>query len=226
MDATRNNGSLNRQSSENGGNLQEWKERVIEQRTKQEKEHQVPKTRKEAKILRERYYVEKLPSPTHFKAELEKLDNCESTTGLLKKYFSKLHFSIFCLFLCFLLFRAAHSAYGSPQARGQLRAVAGSLHHSHSNVGSELCLWPTPQLRQCQILNPLSEARDRTHVLMDTSWVTTEPWWELCISAIDTKKNSLWFWCWVEIREAWYQMFTVCTYYSEEYFTISCVHSS
>lgn len=104
MDATRNNGSLNRQSSENGGNLQEWKERVIEQRTKQEKEHQVPKTRKEAKILRERYYVEKLPSPTHFKAELEKLDNCESTTGLLKKYFSKLHFSIFCLFLCFLLF--------------------------------------------------------------------------------------------------------------------------
>ena len=23
---------------------------------------------------------------------------------------------------------------------------------------------------KCQILNPLSEARDRTHVLMDTSW--------------------------------------------------------
>ena len=26
-------------------------------------------------------------------------------------------------------------------------------------------------LEQCQILHPLSEARDRTHILTDTSWV-------------------------------------------------------
>ena len=26
-------------------------------------------------------------------------------------------------------------------------------------------------LRQCQILNPRSEARDQSHILMDTSWV-------------------------------------------------------
>ena len=38
---------------------------------------------------------------------------------------------------------------------------------------------------QCQILNPLSEARGRTCILMDTSQVvTSEPWWELLFSLL------------------------------------------
>ena len=41
---------------------------------------------------------------------------------------------LFCFFFC--LFRAVPVAYGSSQARGQIRAVAASLHHSHSNTGS------------------------------------------------------------------------------------------
>ena len=61
--------------------------------------------------------------------------------------------------------------YGDSQGRGQIGAVAAGLHHSHNNVGSELLLQPTAQLMQHQILNPLSKARDRTHVLMDTSQV-------------------------------------------------------
>ena len=43
--------------------------------------------------------------------------------------------------------------YGSSQARGKLRAAAAGLRHS---------------LRQRQILYPLSEARDRTHILRET----------------------------------------------------------
>ena len=41
---------------------------------------------------------------------------------------------LLCIFLfSFFLFRAAPTAYGSFQARGQTGAAAASLHHSHSN---------------------------------------------------------------------------------------------
>ena len=61
-------------------------------------------------------------------------------------------------------------AYVSSQARGGIGAATASLHLSHNNVGSELHLRPTPKLTVTQdILNPLSEARDQTCVLMNTS---------------------------------------------------------
>ena len=41
------------------------------------------------------------------------------------------------LFFFFCFFRATLMAYGSSQARGQIRAAAAGLHHNHSNVGSE-----------------------------------------------------------------------------------------
>ena len=47
-------------------------------------------------------------------------------------------------FLC--LFRAALVAYGGSQARRQIRAVAASLLHSHSNLGFEPHLRLTLQL--------------------------------------------------------------------------------
>ena len=50
------------------------------------------------------------------------------------------------IYLFFFLFRAAPAAYGSSQARGWIRAEVTGLHHSHSNVRSELHLRPTPQL--------------------------------------------------------------------------------
>jgi len=70
----------------------------------------------------------------------------------------------------YLLFRAKPVAYGRSQARGWIRAVAAGLHHRHSPMPdlSRICdihhnLW------QHQILNPLSEARNWTCLLMDTS---------------------------------------------------------
>ena len=51
-----------------------------------------------------------------------------------------------CVCVCVCVFRAAPVAYGGSQTRGQIRAVAAGLHHSHSNVGPEPCLQPTPHL--------------------------------------------------------------------------------
>ena len=69
--------------------------------------------------------------------------------------------SVFCSVL-FLLYTAIPAAYGWSQARDYATATATGdpshvceLHHSS---------W------QRWILNPLSEARDWTHSLMDTSW--------------------------------------------------------
>ena len=92
-------------------------------------------------------------------------------------YFSSKEFNLheddfflryFILFF-FCLFRDASMAYGGSQARGWIVAIASGLHHSHGNTRSKLHLRPTPQ--QCWIFNPLSEARNWTWVLMDTSQI-------------------------------------------------------
>ena len=67
-------------------------------------------------------------------------------------------FNIYCVLLLFfsLFLRAAPMAYGSSWARGQIRAAAAGLYHNHSNARS---------------FNPLSEARNQTCILIDTSQV-------------------------------------------------------
>ena len=103
---------------------------------------------------------------------------------IFNKYITKCNFDyfiktqtcdFFSKFFFFAFFRAAPSAYGSSQARGQIvlqllayttataipdRSYICDLYHS---------LW------QRWILNPLSEARDRTRILMDTSQVFNPP---------------------------------------------------
>ena len=60
-------------------------------------------------------------------------------------YFILFHFINFILFFL-VLFRAPPAACGGSQARGQIRAVAAGLHHSHSSEGSEPHQQTTPQL--------------------------------------------------------------------------------
>ena len=80
------------------------------------------------------------------------------------RYFTLFYFILylFIYFLSFVLFRSAPVAYGGPQARGSNLAYTTAtampkpslncnLHHSSG---------------QRRVLNPLSEARDRTHNLM------------------------------------------------------------
>ena len=65
-------------------------------------------------------------------------------------------------FWSFCLLRATPAAYGGSQARGLIGAVATGLRQSHSNVGSEPRLQPTPQLTATPDVNPLSKAREQT----------------------------------------------------------------
>ena len=66
----------------------------------------------------------------------------------------------------FFLFRAAPTAYGSSQARSQIGATAAS--HSNAKIQAMSTNYTTAH-GNGQIRNPRSEARDQTHILMDTS---------------------------------------------------------
>ena len=79
---------------------------------------------------------------------------------------------LFCFFFwSFRLFRVAPMAHENSQARGWIGAVVTGLSKSYSNAGSSHICDLHHSSGQGQIPKPLSEARDRTHVLMDASWV-------------------------------------------------------
>ena len=96
---------------------------------------------------------------------------CLQEALALAQYPSEVPSNRFNFFFVFCLFRVASVAYGCSQARGPIGTAAAGLHHSHGNAISEPRLCPMYSLRQHWILNPLSEARDRNCVIMDTSRV-------------------------------------------------------
>ena len=78
---------------------------------------------------------------------------------------------IILLIYLFCLFRTAPMTYGGSQARGQIRAIAASLCHTHGNADLTCVCELYHSSQQGQIINPLMEARNWTHILMDSCWV-------------------------------------------------------
>ena len=66
---------------------------------------------------------------------------------------------------------------GGSQARGLMRAVATSLHQSHSNSGSKLRLYPTPQLMATPDPQPTEQGQGWNLQPQDSQSdsLTTEP---------------------------------------------------
>ena len=89
-------------------------------------------------------------------SQIQVLPNiCKYFVPLYGLYFHFLHSVLWSMklknyflpfFFFFNLFRAASAAHGGSQARGWIGAIAAGLRQSHSNVGSEPSLRPTPQL--------------------------------------------------------------------------------
>ena len=65
--------------------------------------------------------------------------------------------------------RGSPATYGSSQAQGPIGAVATPQQQQHQIQATSATY--TAAHRKYKIINPLSEARDGTCILMDTSWV-------------------------------------------------------
>ena len=62
------------------------------------------------------------------------------------------------LFIYLFILMAAPAAYRRSQARGRIKAAAEAYATAMAKLD------PSCSLQQCQILSPLSEARDQTHI--------------------------------------------------------------
>ena len=72
----------------------------------------------------------------------------------------------------FVFFRAAPALDGGSQVRGRIRAAAASPYATARAALDPSCVCELHHRSwQHWILNPLSDARDRTHMLLGASWV-------------------------------------------------------
>ena len=102
----------------------------------------------------------------------EWVGQCFASNFAIFKPFSSSSLSLFCFLVAF---RAAPTAYGNSQIRGQIRTIV--LVYTTASATQDLsCICDLyHSSRQCWILNPLSEAREWTLILIDPSQVCY--WW-------------------------------------------------
>ena len=93
----------------------------------------------------------------------------------------------------FFFYRAASAAYGGSQARGWIRAAASGLHHSHSNTGSELHLWPTPKVTAASLTHWARPGIEPASSWIRVRFLSTAPPWEL--PAVNIFVMCFWYIC-------------------------------
>ena len=77
---------------------------------------------------------------------------------------------MFFVYLFVWFFTAISVVYRISQARGQIGAAAAADATAAAKPDLSQICDPCYSLLQCQILNPLSEARDQTCILTDAVW--------------------------------------------------------
>ena len=84
-------------------------------------------------------------------------------------------------FFFFFFFLGLHLQHMEVPRLGRIRAIAAGLHHS--NIRSELCLRPIPQI----MAMPDPQATKRGYSWLLVTFISTEPRWELLINIFTMK---------------------------------------
>ena len=93
-----------------------------------------------------------------------------------------------------IFLRAASMAYGNLQARDRIRAAAAILPTATATRNPSCICDLHHSSQQCQILNWVSEAKDGTRILMDSSWVWYH--WATTGTPLSVILNLLWVVSW------------------------------
>ena len=97
---------------------------------------------------------------------------------LMRFWYSVTMKSIGVLFY-FIFFKGPTHGIWSSEARGQIRAVAAGLHHSHSNTRSEPHLQPTPHGNAGYLTDWARPGIEPVSSCILVGFITADPQWEL-----------------------------------------------